>query len=94
MVYQIKQYTLDRAAELGLIIHLSDNPKYKIEVYDGTTGLFLFYGGDSAYADYPTYLETHSKTFADTRRKLYHARHAKEINDVGSRGSVIAYLLW
>lgn len=94
MVYIIKQYTLDRAAELGLIIHPSDNPKYKIEVYDGTTGEFLFYGGDSRYNDYPSYLETHTKEFANKRRRLYHARHQKEINDVGSRGSVIAYLLW
>jgi len=94
MVYIIKQHTLDRAAELGLIVHPSDNPKYKLEIYDGTTGHFLYYGGDTQYSDYPSYLETHSKAFADTRRRLYHARHQKEINDVGSRGSVIAYLLW
>lgn len=94
MGYIIKPYTLDRAAELGLTVYPSDNPKYKIEVYDETTGKFLFYGGDTRYSDYPSYLETHTKEFAETRRRLYHKRHAKEINDVGSRGSVIAYLLW
>lgn len=83
-----------RAKELGLIVFPSDNPKYKLEVYDKGTGKFLFYGGDALYSDYPSYLKTHSKEFADKRRKLYHQRHAKEINNVGSRGSIIAHLLW
>jgi hypothetical protein len=94
MVYQIKKHTLDRAKELGLKVFASDNPKYKIEVYDGLSGHFLFYGGDANYSDYPSYLESHGREYADERRRLYRIRHQKEINNIGSRGSIIAYLLW
>ena len=94
MVYQIKKHTLDRAKELGLKVFASDNPKYKIEVYDGLSGHFLFYGGDSNYSDYPSYLESHGREYANERRRLYRIRHQKEINNIGSKGSIIAYLLW
>jgi len=92
--YKIQPHTLERAKELGLNVQPSSKKKYKIEVYDGTTGDFLFYGGDSNYSDYPNYILTHGKAFADTRRRLYYKRHHKEISQVGSRGSIIAYLLW
>ena len=94
MSYKITPYTLNRAAELGLRVIPSDKKKYKIKIYDANTGKFLFYGGDSNYSDYPTYILSHGKGFADTRRNLYHLRHKKEINKIGSRGYIIAYLLW
>jgi len=93
MSYNITPYTLARARELGLKVTASDKPKYKIKVSD-STGKFLFYGGDPKYKDYPTYLNMHGKEFADNRRRLYRIRHQKEINKVGSRGSIIAFLLW
>ena len=92
--YKIQPYTLERAKELGLKVQPSSKKKYKIEVYDGTTGDFLFYGGDSNYSDYPNYIVSHGKSFADERRKLYYKRHNKEIRNVGSKGSIIAFLLW
>ena len=92
--YKIQPYTLERAKELGLNVQSSRSKTYKIEVYDGTTGEFLFYGGDSNYSDYPNYILSHGKAFADERRRLYYKRHHKEISQVGSRGSIIAYLLW
>ena len=92
--YKIQPYTLERAKELGLNVQSSSSKTYKIEVYDGTTGEFLFYGGDSNYSDYPNYILSHGKAFADERRRLYYKRHHKEISQVGSRGSIIAYLLW
>ena len=94
MSYKITSYTYDQAAKLGLRVLPSDKKKYKIKIYDGATGKFLFYGGDSNYSDYPTYILSHGKTFADMRRKLYHLRHKKEINKIGSRGYIISQLLW
>lgn len=93
MTYQITPYTLQRAYEIGLIVTPSQNKKYKLKVSD-YSGKFLFNAGDANYSDYPTYLQTHGKKFADIRRRLYLTRHHKEIEKVGSRGSIIAYLLW
>jgi len=93
MPYKIKQYTLDKARELGVQVFPSDNPKYKIEIYNDD-GVFMFYGGSPLYDDYPTYMETNGKTYADERRRLYRLRHRKEIEKVGSRGWWIAELLW
>jgi hypothetical protein len=93
MSYKIKKYTLDKAKELGVQVFPSDNPKYKIEVYD-SDGVFLFYGGSPLYSDYPTYMETHGREFANERRRLYRLRHKKEIDKKGSRGATIAELLW
>jgi hypothetical protein len=93
MSYKIKQYTLGKAKELGVQVFPSDNPKYKIEVYDAD-GVFMFYGGSPKYSDFPTYMETHGREYANERRRLYRLRHKKEIDDVGSRGWYISELLW
>lgn len=93
MPYNITSYTKQRANELGLKVSKSDNPKYKIKVSD-SSGKFLFNGGDANYSDYSTYLRTHGKEYADERRRLYRARHQKEINKPNTRGSIVAQLLW
>jgi hypothetical protein len=90
--YEIKPYTYHQAKLLGVKVFPSDNPKYKIEVYDGKTGEFLFYGGDPDYQDFPTYTQTEGLEYAKRRRKLYHIRHADEPR--GSRGWYIGKLLW
>ena len=92
-MYDILPYTYKKAKDLGVLIFPSDNPRYKLEIYDDN-GLFLFYGGSPKYSDYPHYIKSHGKKYADERRRLYHIRHAKEIADEGSRGWYIAHLLW
>jgi hypothetical protein len=92
-MYRIKQYSYNRAKELGVQIFPSENPKYKIEVYDNR-GLFLFYIGDNNYSDYPTYLETHGREYAENRRRLYRLRHHKEANKVGTKGYYAYNILW
>lgn len=93
MKYDILPYTYEQAKKLNVQVFPSDNPKYKIEVYD-KNGVFMFYGGSPNFSDYPHYLVSHGKDYADTRRHLYGLRHRKEIEKVGSRGSIIANLLW
>jgi hypothetical protein len=92
-MYHILPYTYNQAEKLGVQVFPSDNPKYKIEIYD-TYGGFMFYGGSPNYSDYPSYIQSHGKEYADERRRLYHIRHKKEIEKVGSRGWTIAKLLW
>lgn len=93
MEYDILPYTYERARQLDVVVYPSDNKKHKIEIYD-KTGNFMFYGGDPKYSDYPHYIQSHGKEFADKRRALYHKRHRKELDNVGSRGWVIGNLLW
>jgi hypothetical protein len=93
IMYRILPRVHDNAKELGVTVHPSDNPKYKIEVYD-SDGVFMFYLGAAGYGDYPTYIHEDGKPYADERRRLYRIRHAKEIAKVQSRGWFAWKLLW
>lgn len=92
-MYDILPYTYKQAKKLEVSVFPSDNPKYKIEVYD-KNGLFMFYGGDPNFSDYPHYIKSHGKEYADNRRRLYYIRHKKDIENIGSRGYIISKLLW
>jgi hypothetical protein len=94
MRYDIKPYSLEQALKLGVIIYPSDNPKYKIEMYDEKDGMFLGYGGASGYSDYPTYIETHGLEYANKRRDAYWKRHRKNACKEGSKGWYVARILW
>ena len=93
MVYEIQPRTFEVAKTLGVSVYPSDNPKYKIEIYD-TDGEFMFYGGAMGYGDFPTYQTMAGSAFARKRRRLYKIRHRKEIEKKGSRGWYIYRLLW
>ena len=90
-MYKIKQYSKDRAKELGVKIVPSDNPKKKIDIYKYDE--FIFSIGDVHFLDYPHYLE-YGKDIADKHRKNYYIRHAKDIKKVGSKGWYAAMILW
>jgi hypothetical protein len=92
-MYVIKPRTHKIAREEGVYIFPSENPKYKIDIYDHH-GLFMFRVGSASYKDFPTYIEERGKTYADKRRRLYMARHAKEIEKSKSRGWWAYRLLW
>lgn len=97
MTYEIKPYSYKKAKELGVIIYPSDNPKYKIEVYN-SNGVFLNYIGDSKYYDYPSYLDMENdkivpKGYANERRILYHKRHNKTYEKY-SKGNLAKEILW
>ena len=91
-MYQITNYTKEKANELGVKVVNSKNPKKKIDVFkDGEKVASI---GAVGYKDYPTYMKTRGKEFADTRRALYKIRHKKDINVVGSNGWYANELLW
>jgi hypothetical protein len=89
MTYTILPYTFQQAKKLGVIVKPSRFSKYKIDIYD-LKGNYGFSGGDSRYSDYPHYIKSHGKEYADERRRLYHIRHKGET----LRGRLIAELLW
>ena len=92
-MYKILPYSYDKAKKLGVQIFPSDNPKYKIEVYD-KNGLFICYIGAMGYKDFPTYMEEEGWDYAVRRRELYKKRHQKDRTKVGSRGWYADQILW
>jgi len=92
-MYRISPYTKKKAEMLNVIVYPSENPKYKIDIYDHK-GLYLFSGGAKGMMDYPSYIKKRGQEYADERRRLYRIRHKKEIEAEGTRGWYIAKLLW
>lgn len=72
-MYQITEYTKQKAKENGLTVKPSTNKQKKIDVYrDGKKIASI---GSYGMSDYPTYLKTHGRLYADERRRLYYIRH-------------------
>lgn len=92
MTYTITRYTRARAKELGVTVALSTRKDKKIDVFKN--GVKIASVGGAGYADYPTYIRTHGKEYADNRRRLYQIRHAKDRNVPGSAGFYADKLLW
>jgi hypothetical protein len=90
MVYHIKDYTKKQAESIGLEVRPSTKGNYKIDVYKD--GDYITSIGNKNYKDYPTYLLLNGKAYADERRRLYYARHKKDLNYF--RGLLTAILLW
>jgi len=62
----------------------------KLDVYTNT-GDYITSIGDSRYSDYPTYIKTMGKEYADKKRILYHIRHNKDSKPAGQLAKI---LLW
>jgi hypothetical protein len=92
-MYHILPYTIARARRLGVSIQPSTIRGKKIDVFT-PEGDYICSVGAVGYGDFPTYLESHGKEYAETRRRLYKQRHAKDIQEIGSRGWFADYLLW
>jgi len=92
-MYQIQPYSYKQALKLGVKIKPSKNPLKKIDVYDWNNH-FICSIGSKGYMDYPTYLKSHGKEYAEQRRKLYKIRHRKDRNNLGSAGYYADNILW
>jgi len=91
-MYQVTEYTREKARGLGVVVKASSNPKKKIDVFKD--GLKVASVGASGYGDYPTYMRTRGKEYADERRRLYKQRHSKDREVKGSNGFYADRLLW
>ena len=91
-MYQITNYTKQKAKELNIKIKPSSNPKKKIDVYKDNKKVASI--GSIIYDDYPTYIIKKGKPYADERRRLYKIRHQKDKNVIGSNGYYADKLLW
>jgi hypothetical protein len=92
MAYSITNYTKSQAKKLGVVVKPSSVKGKKIDVFKN--GEKIASVGALGYSDYPTYMKTKGKAYADERRKLYKIRHAKDRNVKGSDGYYADKLLW
>ena len=97
-MYEILPYTYNRAKMLGVHVEPSQNPKYKIDVFD-LRGNYITSCGAVGYSDYPHFLLDFGRSVADEHRRLYKTRHLKEIKKLGkhwagSRSYYSWFLLW
>jgi len=91
-MYQIKQYTQDQAKKLNVTVRPSTNKNKKIDVFKDKKKISSI--GAKGYSDYPTYMQTKGKKFADQRRRLYKIRHEKTRHIKGSPSYYASNLLW
>ena len=88
----VSQYTKDQAKKLGVTVKPTTNKKKKLDVFKN--GEKVATVGAAGYGDYPTFLSTRGKKYADERRRLYRLRHEKDRNIIGSNGYYADRLLW
>lgn len=92
-MYNITNYSKQKANALGVKIKPSTNPKKKIDVFDYNNN-FITSIGAIGYKDYPTYTSEKGKAYADERRRLYKIRHEKDRKVLGSTGYYADKILW
>jgi hypothetical protein len=88
-MYEITDYTKQKAKELGVIVIPSKSPKKKIDVIKNQKKIASI--GALGMGDYPTYIAKKGQKYADERRRLYNIRHKK---DSGIAGRLARELLW
>jgi len=91
-MYQITSYSYEQAKRLGVTIKPSTNKKKKIDVFkDGEKIASI---GAIGYGDYPTFMKTEGKEYAEKRRQAYKKRHEKDRNIKGTAGYYADQILW
>ncbi len=92
MAYSITNYTREQAKKLGVVVKPSSVKGKKIDIFKN--GEKVASVGALGYSDYPTYIKTKGKKYADERRRLYKIRHTKDRSVKGSDGYYADKLLW
>ena len=93
MSYTITAYTKNRAKALGVIVKPSTVKGKKIDVFN-KKGDKLASVGAIGYGDYPTFIKTKGKDYANSRRHMYKIRHEKDRHARGTAGYYADKLLW
>jgi hypothetical protein len=92
MSYSITPYTYRQARRIGVEVRPSKRGDKKIDVFRG--GQYISSIGNKDYADYPHYIQSHGKEYADNRRSLYKKRHAPHRLKKGTPSYFASELLW
>jgi hypothetical protein len=92
MSYDITDYSFKQAAKLGVDIKPSTKKNKKIDVIRENKVIASI--GDKRYSDFPTYMKEKGLAFAKERRKLYKARHSKDLGKKDTAGYFANKILW
>ena len=87
-MYDILNYSKQKANQLGVSIKPSTNPKKKIDVFKNSKKICSI--GANGMMDYPHYIQEKGSVYANQRKKLYHLRHQNE----GICGNYAKKILW
>lgn len=93
-MYKITDYTFEQAQNLDVIVTPSKRKNKKIDIYDNRDRQYITSVGDKRYGDYPTFMETRGKAFAEERRKRFHQRFQNKASVEGSDAYYALKLLW
>jgi hypothetical protein len=92
-MYEISDYSYQRAKDLGVKIRPSTRKGKKIDVLDWNNQYITSIGA-LGMGDYPTYLKTKGKEYAEERRRLFRLRNKKNAEKLGSRAYYALKILW
>jgi len=92
MAYKPTKRQLINAQKLGVMIVPSSNLRKKLDVY--RNGRKISEIGATGYLDYDGYIRRNGLDYANDRRRLYRARHWKDINRKGTAGYYANKILW
>ncbi len=92
MAYKIKSRQRSQAKKLGVTIKPSKSKNKKIDVFK--KGKKIATIGDSRYQDYATYRNNRGVKYADSRKRLYKARHQRTRLKKGSNSYYADKILW
>lgn len=90
-MYTITAHTKRKARQLGVIVRRSTKKGKKIDVFHPKTGKLIVSVGALGYGDYPTFLRTYGRRYAEERRRAYKSRHRQ---NHGSAAWFADQLLW
>jgi hypothetical protein len=92
MAYKPTKRQLMNAQKLGVMIVPSSNLRKKLDVY--RNGRKISEIGATGYLDYDGYIRRNGLDYANDRRRLYRARHWRDINRKGTAGYYADKILW
>lgn len=92
MAYKPTKRQLMNAQKLGVMIVPSSNLRKKLDVY--RNGRKISEIGATGYLDYDGYIRRNGLEYANDRRRLYRARHWRDINRKGTAGYYANKILW
>lgn len=92
MPYSISAHTRSQAKRLGVQVRRSTSKGKKLDVFKN--GKKIASIGALGYSDYPSFIKSHGKAFAERRRSAYKKRHSKDRSRKGTPGYYADKLLW
>lgn len=91
-MYQITEYSYNKAKQLGVEIKPSTNKNKKIDVFKNGNKIASI--GSAQNKDYPTYIKEKGLAYANERRRLYRIRHKDDLNNKQGNGYWSNKILW